>query len=73
MIAGEFENGELSGSGQMKYADSRRYTGQWCENKYEGKGTMHSGEGDIYTGHFHLHKRHGDGEQVKLVSRGHRE
>ena len=48
----------------MKYSDGRRYTGQWSENKYEGKGTLHSGEGDIYTGHFHLHKRHGDGEQV---------
>ena len=64
LFSGEFEQGELCGTGQMKYSDGRRYTGQWSENKYEGKGTLHSGEGDIYTGHFHLHKRHGDGEQV---------
>ena len=63
-ITGEFEQGELNGTGQMKYDDGRRYTGQWCGNKYEGNGTLHSGDGDIYTGHFHLHKRHGDGEQV---------
>ena len=66
IFAGEFDQGELNGAGQMKYEDGRRYTGQWSDNKYEGKGALHSGEGDIYTGQFHLHKRHGEGEQVTL-------
>ena len=64
LLPGDFDRGELSGFGGMKYADGRRYNGQWCDNKYEGHGTFHSGVGDIYTGHFHIHKRHGDGEQV---------
>ena len=57
--------GELSGKGQMKYGDGRRYEGQWLDNKYEGNGMLLSDSGDIFTGQFHLHKRHGDGEQVK--------
>ena len=51
----------------MKYEDGRRYDGNWLNNRYDGQGTFHTGDGDIYTGSFYCHKRHGEGEQVSVL------
>ena len=45
----------------MIYSNGARYTGQWVNNLYHGKGELTWANGDIYQGEFLYGMMHGQG------------
>jgi hypothetical protein len=58
---GPFEDGKMSGIGQMILEDGSRYTGDFRENVFHGQGRLESSSGDIYDGEWEHDKMHGKG------------
>ena len=58
---GEFDNGEISGSGLRKWtATGNIYEGEFLKGELTGKGTMKYGNGSVYEGEWHENMRQGN-------------
>ena len=57
---GEFNNGEISGSGTRKWtATGNIYEGEFYKGELNGKGIMKYGNGSVYEGDWYENMRQG--------------
>ena len=57
---GEFIDGEISGQGQMVWANGNIYTGDFVRGEKEGQGTLRTNDGDVYEGQWKRNLREGN-------------
>ena len=50
--AGEFQLGEISGKGEMRFKDGRTFVGDFAHGDFEGKGRLAYPSGQIFEGDF---------------------
>ena len=61
LYEGSFDLGRRAGAGTMRFADGRRYTGAWADDRPEGQGVFAYPNGDRYEGSYRRGMRHGRG------------
>ena len=55
----------MSGEGEYTYANGDQYTGNWINNKKEGRGVMiYKQNGEKYEGQWKNSKKHGNGKYI---------
>eukprot|EP00795_Rhopilema_esculentum_P011224 gene11224-21408_t len=59
---GQFENGEMSGSGQRKWTiNGNTFEGDFMKGELHGNGVMKYGDGSVYEGEWKENRREGEG------------
>ncbi len=58
---GPFEDGKMSGVGEMILEDGSTYTGNFNNDLFHGKGNLSASDGSTYTGNFKNDLFHGEG------------
>ena len=59
---GDMKDGKKHGQGTLTYADGGSYTGQWANDKKNGKGKNIWSNGNEYDGDWKDNRRHGQGK-----------
>lgn len=60
---GELIDGKIRhGFGVMEWADGTRYSGEWRNDMFNGRGKLYHYFGDIYDGDWKDNKAHGKGK-----------
>ena len=57
---GEYTNNKRDGFGIFT-CESFKYEGNWCDDKFEGRGFLKYANGDLYNGNWHEDKKNGFG------------
>ena len=58
---GDTDFGYFSGNGKFAFNTKTEYSGQWSENQFEGKGSLHVPDHGVYEGEFSESLKNGKG------------
>lgn len=61
---GDFYSGRCTGQGTLMYANGMKYTGQWLDDQFDGRGNLTTPDGASYEGQFRIGVKTGRGLMV---------